>query len=142
MRVQRRKALGARHELRAHGAGETHENPNPDVSVDCGNAGQGFFGDRLPLAPGIVESEHERGEFVAARHAVEAEPRVAAVLAENADIGQGSIRIARGERIGRALFGERELIAESGKRLQIVSQLGGDCALVRVKFQREPLGEP
>ena len=79
---------------------------------------------------------------MAARHAVEAEPRVAAVLAENADIGQGSVRIARSERIGRALFGERELIAESGERLQIVSQLGGDCALVRVELQREPLGEP
>ena len=84
---ERRDALRARDELRAHGAREAHEDREMERRAQGVDAAAVLRCDALPVARGVVETEHEARELMAARHAVESDARRRAVLPQHADEG-------------------------------------------------------
>ena len=88
VRIFRGNTLGRRHQFRTHGAGQRDQDLQIRLFLDRLDRGPALFVQSLSRPGGVIESEDERGELMAAGDAVEGKARPAAVRPADPDAGQ------------------------------------------------------
>ena len=114
------------HKLRTHATAQGNQHLHPYRAIDRRNPCAQAVLQRLSRSRRIVQSQHERGKFMPARHAVEGKSGVDAVP-QDPDAGQ--IRpIAR-------RLGHGQLIGQRRQCVEVRPQFRRDGTAVRVQLQ-------